>query len=128
MAEFVVKVVCWLWRGLRLMFSTGRLIPLKPERLLRTLMFTDAPRWVKKLNLRKGGSFPTFLVLDGCCTTSLPWTPAGFLQRGSQLRGDPVAHKPELCCKAQRQRRRRHQGQLIQAWPMAAGGRLSRIV
>jgi hypothetical protein len=36
---------------------------------------------------------------------------------GSQLRGDPVAHKPELCCKAQRQRRRRHQGQLIQAWP-----------
>ncbi len=33
----------------------------------------DARR-VKKLKLRKGGSFPTFLVLDGCCTTSLPWT------------------------------------------------------
>jgi hypothetical protein len=31
-------------------------------------------RRVKKLKLRKGGSFPTFLVLDGCCTTSLPWT------------------------------------------------------
>jgi len=34
----------------------------------------SAPRRVKKLKLRKGGSFPTFLVLDGCCTTSLPWT------------------------------------------------------
>jgi len=31
-------------------------------------------RRVKKLKLRKGGSFPTFLVLDGRCTTSLPWT------------------------------------------------------
>jgi hypothetical protein len=31
-------------------------------------------RRVKKLKQRKGGSFPTFLVLDGCCTTSLPWT------------------------------------------------------
>src|SRR5664279_5041000 len=31
------------WRGLRLRFSTGRLIPLKPERLLRTLTFTNAP-------------------------------------------------------------------------------------
>src|SRR5450759_4379641 len=32
------------------------------------------PRRVKKLKLRKGGSCPTFLDLDGCCTTSLPWT------------------------------------------------------
>jgi hypothetical protein len=31
-------------------------------------------RRVKKLKLRNGGSFPTFFVLDGCCTTSLPWT------------------------------------------------------
>jgi adenylate cyclase len=29
---------------------------------------------VKKLRLLKGGSVPTFLVLDRCCTTSLPWT------------------------------------------------------
>jgi hypothetical protein len=32
------------------------------------------PRMVKKLRLLKGGSVPTFLVLDRCCTTSLPWT------------------------------------------------------
>ena len=32
-------------------------------------------RRVKKLKLLKGGSFPTFLVLDGCCTTSLLWIP-----------------------------------------------------
>jgi endonuclease YncB( thermonuclease family) len=31
-------------------------------------------RMVKKLRLLKGGSVPTFLVLGGCCTTSLPWT------------------------------------------------------
>src|ERR1700682_4810697 len=31
-------------------------------------------RMVKKLRLLKGGSVPTFLVLDRCCTTSLPWT------------------------------------------------------
>jgi hypothetical protein len=30
----------------------------------------DPARRVKKLKLRKGGSFPTFFVLDG----SLPWT------------------------------------------------------
>ena len=28
----------------------------------------------QKLKLLKGGSVPTFLVLDRCCTTSLPWT------------------------------------------------------
>lgn len=31
-------------------------------------------RMVNKLRLLKGGSVPTFLVLDRCCTTSLPWT------------------------------------------------------
>jgi hypothetical protein len=47
--------------------------------------------------------------------------PAGFLQTGSQLRGDPVAYKPELCCKAQRQRR----GAILRVSlsPMVAGGR-----
>jgi hypothetical protein len=39
-----------------------------------TLSGARESRRVKKLKLRKGGSFPTFLVLDGCCTTSLPWT------------------------------------------------------
>jgi len=33
-----------------------------------------APRMVKKLRLLKGGSVPTYLVLDRCCTTGLPWT------------------------------------------------------
>jgi hypothetical protein len=41
---------------------------------IETLKPVSGPRRVKKLKLRKGGSFPTFLVLDGCCTTSLPWT------------------------------------------------------
>jgi len=46
-------------------------------RRLRAMGIRDkpiAPRMVKKLRLLKGGSVPTFLVLDRCCTTSLPWT------------------------------------------------------
>jgi len=53
-----------------------------------------------------------------------------FCREASQLRDDPVAHKPELCCKAQRQRRQRDLSQLADpsVATMAAGDRLSRIV
>jgi len=37
-------------------------------------LFFGGSRMVNKLRLLKGGSVPTFLVLDRCCTTSLPWT------------------------------------------------------
>src|ERR1700680_2631221 len=44
---------------------------------------SSASRMVNKLRLLKGGSVPTFLVLDRCCTTSLPWT-LEWGRRGSQ--------------------------------------------
>jgi hypothetical protein len=35
------------------------------ERIFEGYRFQDLSRRVKKLKLRKGGSFPTFFVLDG---------------------------------------------------------------
>jgi hypothetical protein len=72
-------------------------------------------RKIFRFSGRLGGDADPFLVEQlrpesaGTCMCD---GPAGFLQRGSQLRGDPVAHKPELRCKAQRQRRRRDLNQV----------------
>jgi hypothetical protein len=43
--RFCCKSYRLAWRGLRLSFSKGRLMPINPERQLRTLMFTQRTRY-----------------------------------------------------------------------------------